>query len=59
MLGLRIGFTVAVMAVAVWLLLTGRPLGGLLIVPLVAIWLRRAAESGRLTRFSQRFTTPS
>lgn len=59
MLGLRIAFTVAVMAVVVWLLLTGRPLGGLLIVPLVAIWVRRAAESGRLTRFSKRFAKPS
>ena len=59
MLGLRIGFTVAVMAVAVWLLLTGRPLGGLLIVPLAAIWLRRAAESGRLTSFGRRFAKNS
>jgi hypothetical protein len=43
-LGLRIGFTVAVMAIVVWLLATGRPLGGLLIVPLAAIWIRRLAE---------------
>jgi hypothetical protein len=44
----------------VWLLVTGRPLGGLLIVPLVAIWLRRAAESGRLTRrFAKRHAEPS
>ncbi len=56
MLGLRIGFTVAVMAVVVWLLLTGRPLGGLLIVPLVAIWVRRSAESGR---FGKLFAKPS
>jgi 5-methylcytosine-specific restriction endonuclease McrA len=41
------------------LLLTGRPLGGLLIVPLVAIWVRRAAESGRFTRFSKHFAKPS
>ena len=59
MLGLRIGFTVAVMAVVVWLLLTGKPLGALLIVPLLAIWIRRAAESGRLTRFSKHFAKPS
>jgi hypothetical protein len=54
MLALRIGFTAAVMAVVVWLLSTGRPLGGLLIVPLLAIWIRRAAESERLMRFAKR-----
>jgi hypothetical protein len=54
MLGLRIGFTAAVMAVVVWLLLTGRPLGALLIVPVVAIWARRSAESGRLMRLAKR-----
>jgi hypothetical protein len=59
MLGLRIAFTVAVMAVVVWLLLTGKPLGALLIVPLLAIWVRRAAESGRLHRFSRYFAKPS
>jgi Flp pilus assembly protein TadB len=59
MLGVRIAFTAVVMAVVVWLLLSGKPLGGLLIVPLVAIWIRRAAESGRLTRFTQRFVKPS
>jgi Flp pilus assembly protein TadB len=59
MLALRVGFTVVVMAVVVWLLITGRPLGGLLIVPLLAIWVRRAAESGRLTRFAKHFVKPS
>ena len=59
MLGLRIAFTAAVMAVVVWLLLTGRPLGGLLIVPLLAIWLRRSAESGRFQRLSKHFARPS
>ena len=58
-LSLRVGYTAAVMAVVVWLLLTGRPLGGLLIVPLVAIWGRRAAESGRLMRFAKRIAKPS
>jgi hypothetical protein len=48
MLALRIGFTVVAIAVMIWLLSTGRPLGGLVIVPLIAIWIRRAAESGRL-----------
>jgi len=50
-LALRIAFTAAVMAVVVWLLATGRPLGALLIVPLAAIWVRRALES-RLTGHS-------
>jgi hypothetical protein len=54
MLLLRIGFTVVVMAVVLWLLSTGRPLGGLLIIPALAIWIRRAAESGRLTRYAKR-----
>ena len=49
MLLLRIGFTAAVMTGVVWLLLAGKPLGGLLLLPALAIWLRRAAESGRLT----------
>jgi ethanolamine transporter EutH len=53
-LGLRIAFTAVVGTAMVWLLLTGRPLGGLLIVPLAAIWLRRSAESGRLARFTKR-----
>jgi hypothetical protein len=59
MLGLRIAFTIAVMAIVVWLLSTGKPLGGLLIVPLIAIWLRHAAETGRLSRFASRFARPS
>lgn len=50
MLGLRIGFTVAVMVLVVGLLATGRPLGGLLVVPLLAVWVRRAVESSRLKR---------
>jgi hypothetical protein len=49
-LAARIGFTVVVLALVVWLLATGKPLGGLLIIPLVAIWLRRAAERGKLGR---------
>lgn len=59
MLALRIAFTAAAMALCVWLLVTGKPLGGLLIVPLLAIWIRRRAESGRLTRFSRRSAMPS
>ena len=45
MLALRIGFTAAVMALVVVLLQTGNPIGGLIVVPAVAVWLRRAAES--------------
>jgi hypothetical protein len=48
MLALRIGFTVVATAVMILLLSTGNPLGGLVIVPIIAIWIRRAAESGRL-----------
>jgi len=47
---LRLGFTVVVLAGVVWLLRSGQPLGALVILPLVAIWLRRQAESGRLAR---------
>jgi hypothetical protein len=42
MLALRVAFTAAVMAVVVWLLLTGRPLGALLIVPALAVWARES-----------------
>jgi hypothetical protein len=51
MLALRLGFTIAVMAVAVWLALAGHPFGGLVLVPLAAIWLRRAVETRRLKPF--------
>jgi hypothetical protein len=34
--------------VVIWLLRTGNPLGGLLVVPAAAVWLRHEAESGRL-----------
>jgi hypothetical protein len=59
MLALRIAFTAAATALCVWLLATGKPLGGLIIVPVLAVWLRHAAESGRLTRFARRFAKPS
>jgi len=36
------------MVVVIWLLRTGTPVGGLLIVPALAVWFRREAESGRL-----------
>jgi Flp pilus assembly protein TadB len=59
MIGLRILYTAAVMTLVVWLLSSGRPLGGLVIVPLIAVWVRRAAESGRLTRFARRIARVS
>jgi hypothetical protein len=59
MLLLRLVFTSAVMVVVVWLVATGRPLVGLVLVPLLALWLLRAAESGRLTRFARRLPKPS
>jgi hypothetical protein len=37
-----------VMGEVIWLLRTGNPVGGLLVVPAAAVWLRREAESGRL-----------
>jgi hypothetical protein len=48
MLVLRLAYTAAVMVVIVWLLRTGNPVGGLLVVPAGAVWLRHEAESGRL-----------
>ena len=57
MMAIRIAFTLVAAALMVWLLTTGRPLGGLIIVPALAIWLRHAAETGRLARFTQRFSS--
>jgi hypothetical protein len=48
MLIVRLAYTTAVMVVVIWLLGTGNPLGGLLLVPAAAVWLRRKAESGHL-----------
>ena len=48
MILLRLAYTAAVMVVVIWLLRTGNPLGGLLIVPALAVWFCREAESGRL-----------
>ena len=44
----RLLYTAAVMAVVIWLLRAGNPIGGLLLVPAAAVLLRREAESGRL-----------
>jgi hypothetical protein len=48
MVALRLAYTAAVMGVVIWLLRTGNPVGGLLVVPAAAVWLRHEAESGRL-----------
>jgi hypothetical protein len=48
MIVLRLAYTAAVMVVVIWLLRTGNPVGGLLIVPAAAVWLRHEAEFGRL-----------
>jgi hypothetical protein len=49
MIALRLAYTAAVMVVVIWLLRSGNPVGGLLLVPAAAVWLRREAESGRLS----------
>jgi hypothetical protein len=48
MIVVRLLYTAAVMAVVIWLLRAGNPVGGLLLVPAAAVLLRREAESGRL-----------
>jgi hypothetical protein len=50
MILVRLAYSAAVMAIVLWLLETGRPVGGLLIVPLAAVRLRHEAESGRLVK---------
>jgi hypothetical protein len=54
MIALRLLYTAAVMVVVVWLLRMGNPIGGLLVVPAAAVWLRRDAESGRLAARARR-----
>jgi uncharacterized membrane protein len=51
---LRLAYTAAVMVVVIWLLRTGNPIGGLFVVPALAVWLRREAESGRLSARARR-----
>jgi pimeloyl-ACP methyl ester carboxylesterase len=55
---LRLLYTAAVMVVVIWLLRTGNPVGGLLLVPAAAVWLRREAESGRLAARVRRAPRP-
>lgn len=42
----RVCFTAAVMVMVVWLLRSGMPIGAVAVI-LVAVWLRRTAESAR------------
>ena len=48
MIVLRLLYMATVMVVVICLLRAGNPVGGLLVVPAAAVWLRREAESGRL-----------
>jgi hypothetical protein len=50
----RLAYTVLVMAGVVWLLRSGQPLGGLVLLPLLAIWLRRKVESAQPERVRAR-----
>jgi hypothetical protein len=58
MLALRAAFAVSVMALVVWLLIDGLPFGALAVV-LLAVWVRRSVEAGRLRRVAGRFAHPS
>jgi hypothetical protein len=51
---LRLAYTAIVMAGVVWLLRSGQPLGGLVLLPLLAVWLRSSAESGQPARVRSR-----
>jgi hypothetical protein len=57
-LALRLAYTLVVMAIVVSLLRAGNPLGGLVLVPAAAVWLRHAVETGRLSRLAGRLPRP-
>ena len=40
MVGLRLLYTATVMVLVIWLLRNGNPVGGLLLVPVAAVWLQ-------------------
>jgi hypothetical protein len=54
MIVVRVVYVAAVMVLVIRLLQAGNPLGGLLLVPAAAIWLRHEAESGRLAARARR-----
>ena len=53
MLVLRAAWAIVVVALALWALSAGMPLGAVAVIT-VGVWLRRAAESGRLARYARR-----
>jgi hypothetical protein len=55
MLVFHIAYKVVVFALKLWFLKPGRPLGRVVLVPVAGMWLRRAAESGRLGYFASKF----
>src|SRR4051794_29959172 len=58
MIVVRLLYTAVVMVVVISLLRAGSALGGLLIVPAAAVWLRPEAESGRLSPRVRRARRP-
>lgn len=54
MIALRLVYTAAVMVVVLWLASSGNPFGGLVVVPILAVLLRRSADSGRVNRLAKR-----
>jgi hypothetical protein len=44
-MAVRLAITTLAVAAMIWLLAAGYPLGGLVIVPLLAIWIRKRLES--------------
>jgi protein-S-isoprenylcysteine O-methyltransferase Ste14 len=54
MLMVRFIYTAGVMTLVLWLASSGNPFGGLVVVPILAVLVRRSAESGRLNRVGKR-----
>lgn len=54
---LRVVYAVCCVAVSVWLLRAGLPLGAVVFV-LLAVWLRQAVESGRAARLFRGVARP-
>ena len=55
---LRTVYALGCLAVLIWLLRGGLPLGAFAFV-LVAVWLRRVVDSGRAAHFVRDFAGPS
>jgi Flp pilus assembly protein TadB len=54
MIVVRLAYTAVVMTLVLWLASSGNPFGGLVVVAVLAVMVRRSAESGRLNRFAKR-----